>query len=80
MGSKNVNQRQIKKESDIMNIYTFGNIEEMKKFNKNEIDKEFDIKTDVPFFDGKYHNYNWYFRFYFQELNKELIDKISAHS
>ena len=61
-----------------MNIYTFGNIEEMKKFIKKEIDKEFDIKTDVPFFDGKYHNYNWYFRFYFQELNKELIDKISA--
>lgn len=64
------------KELDILNIYTCGNIKEIKKFNEKEVDGENDIEQNLDYFEGKSPKNNWYFNFYCNELDENLINKI----
>ena len=65
-----------KKNLDLLNIYTVGNINEIKKFNKKEINGEDYIEQELPYFDGKSPKNNWYFNFYCKDLDEQLINEI----
>ena len=65
------------KESDRLNIYVCGNSRETKKFcNKEIYNMENDIENHTDYFEGKSPNNNWYYNFYFNDLDEKMINKI----
>ena len=59
-----------------LNVYTCGNIKEIKIFNKKEIGGDNYMRQDLEFMDEKHPHFDWFFNYYFTEMNEKLINKI----
>ena len=67
--------REKEKRSEL-NVYTCGNIKEIKIFNKKEIGGDNYMRQDLEFMDEKHPHFDWFFNYYFTEMNEKLINKI----
>ena len=74
VSSKRANSEKEKKIP--LNIYTCGNIEEIKNFDKKEVGGDNYMEQDEDYFEEKHPKLDWFFNYYLTEMNEDLITKI----
>ena len=74
VSSKRANSEKDKKIP--LNIYTCGNIEEIKNFDKKEVGGDNYMEQDEDYFEEKHPKLDWFFNYYLTEMNEDLITKI----
>ena len=78
---ENEEHKELEKEKNIdkLNVYACGNIKELDKFNKKELENENYSNQNLKYYESKHPIHNWNFNFYNQKMSEELMNDIMKY-